>query len=162
MKIPVFIISIFVLGLIIGISVIKENNANIINETSSKGNILYVGGSGPNNYTSIQDAINDANDGDTIFVYSGVYYENIIINKRINLVGEDKETTIIDGGLSEDVVNITADWVNIEKLFLKNSGWQSKAGVKVFANNCTVADCNIQNNQYGIYIFFKKPKECGI
>jgi len=115
---------------------------------------LYVGGSGPNNYTKIQDAIDNASDGDIIFVYSGVYYENIVINKSINLIGEDKDTTIIDGDISGDVVNITADWVNIEKLLLKNSGWQSNAGVKVFANNCTVADCNIQNNQHGIYILF--------
>jgi len=33
------------------------------------GNTLYVGGSGPGNYTSIQDAIDDASDGDTVYVY---------------------------------------------------------------------------------------------
>lgn len=46
------------------------------------GNKLYVGGTA-NNYTRIQDAINAANDGDTIFVYddSSPYYENLIINK---------------------------------------------------------------------------------
>ena len=63
------------------------------------GNTLYVGGSGPNNYTSIQDAIDNASDGDTIYVYSGIYYENVVINKRINLIGEDRNGTIIDGGL---------------------------------------------------------------
>jgi len=30
-------------------------------------NILYVGGSGEGNYSSIQDAIDNASDGDTIF-----------------------------------------------------------------------------------------------
>ena len=34
---------------------------------SSDGNTLYVGGSGEGNYTRIQDAINDASDGDTVF-----------------------------------------------------------------------------------------------
>lgn len=63
----------------------------------SNGNILYVGGSGANNYTSIQDAIDDAENGDIVFVYddSSPYYECIIINKSIELKGENKYTTVI-------------------------------------------------------------------
>jgi parallel beta-helix repeat protein len=68
---------------------------------SSRGNWLYVGGSGAGNYTSIQDAIDASNNGDIIFVYaaSSPYYEKIIVNKsvNINLVGEDRNTTVIDG-----------------------------------------------------------------
>jgi len=64
----------------------------------SSGNILYVGGMGPDNYTRIQDAIDDASSGDTVFVYddSSPYYENIFIDKSISLIGEDRETTIIN------------------------------------------------------------------
>jgi hypothetical protein len=59
---------------------------------------LYVGGGGSGNYTNIQDAIDDANDGDTIFVYPGTYHENqIMIGKNISVTGEDRSTTIIDG-----------------------------------------------------------------
>ena len=36
------------------------------------GNILYVGGSGPGNFTSIQDAVNNASEGDTVFVFDEV------------------------------------------------------------------------------------------
>ncbi len=39
--------------------------------------ILYVGGGGPGNYTSIQEAIDNSTTGDTIFVYAGTYAENI-------------------------------------------------------------------------------------
>ena len=51
------------------------------------GNTLYVGGSGPGNYTSIQDAIDNTSDGDTVYVYdeSSPYYELLIINKSIKL-----------------------------------------------------------------------------
>jgi hypothetical protein len=35
----------------------------------SNGKTLYVGGTGEGNYTKIQDAIEDAVDGDTVFVY---------------------------------------------------------------------------------------------
>jgi len=67
---------------------------------TSRGNWLYVGGSGPGNYTHIQYAVNNANPGDTVFVYddSSPYHEDVEISKsNINLIGEDKNTTIIEG-----------------------------------------------------------------
>ena len=62
--------------------------------------ILYVGGSGEGNYSKIQDAIDNVSIGATVFVYndSSPYYENIYIDKWIKLIGESRETTIIDGG----------------------------------------------------------------
>ena len=45
---------------------------------------LYVGGSGPGNWSKIQDAIDNSTDGDTILVYAGIYYEDIIVNKRLD------------------------------------------------------------------------------
>src|SRR4030043_809021 len=90
-------IGILVLMLMI-VSTIGPVSATTVSKKTSHplttGNILYVGGSGPNNYTKIQDAINDAIDGDTISVYddSSPYYENIIIEKSITLIGENRET----------------------------------------------------------------------
>ena len=94
---------------------------------TSYGKILYVGGSGPNNYTSIQQAIDNASDGDTIFVYddSSPYYEEIIINKSINLVGENRETTIIYGNKSKyppcNIIIIRANHVNISNFKLTSN-----------------------------------------
>ena len=86
-----------------------KNNLSIISH--SRGDILYVGGSGPGNYSSIQEAVNAAENGDTIFVYSGTYFEHIFINKTITLNGENKETTIIDGSLTDNCIKIIADSV---------------------------------------------------
>ena len=85
------------------------------NQLISDGNTLYVGGIGPNNYTNIQDAIDDAVDGDTVFVYDdkSPYNENIVVNKSINLYGENQETTIIDSTSWREIVSISADLVNI-------------------------------------------------
>jgi len=123
-------------------------------KTSSRGHWLYVGGSGPGNYSTIQRAINAANPGDTVFVYNGTYYENIIVNKTINLLGENKNTTIIDGGGITDVVLICADQANISRFTIQNSGndrWN--AGINIHANYTYVFDNSVTNhNKLGIVI----------
>jgi len=79
---------------------------SVLEVSSFDGNVLYVGCSGSECYDTIQSAINDAQSGDTIFVYddSSPYYENIVVAKSINLIGEDRETTIIYGIGNGDVV----------------------------------------------------------
>ena len=90
--------------------------ANVSAKTS------YVGGGGPGNYTTIQGAIDDANRGDTIYVYSGTYYEHIGVNKPLTLSGENRVTTIVDGGGIGTVVRVSTDWVNITGFTIMNSG----------------------------------------
>lgn len=62
-------------------------------------NILYVGGSGPGNYSKIQEAIDNSSNGDTVFVYNGVYEEHLDVDKSIKIIGEDKFTTIINNSI---------------------------------------------------------------
>jgi len=51
----------------------------------------------PDNYPTIKAALENAVDGDTVLVKKGVYHENLKVNASISLVGEDRDTTIIDG-----------------------------------------------------------------
>lgn len=52
----------------------------------------------PDDYSTIQAAINSASEGDKIFVKSGTYYnQSLVINKTVSLVGEDAKTTILRG-----------------------------------------------------------------
>ncbi len=92
---------------------------------------VYVGGTGEGNYSTIQDAINASSSGDMIFVYSGIYNENIEINKSINLIGENKDTTIINGKNNSDVVIITSTFVNITGFTITNS-IRSNSGIIIF------------------------------
>jgi len=52
---------------------------------------------GPADFSTIQEAINAASDGDTIFVKNRTYYEHVMVNKTLTLTGEDRNATIIDG-----------------------------------------------------------------
>ena len=127
-------------------------------------NILYVGGSGPGNYTSIQEAINDAVDGDTIFVYSGVYHEDIIINKSISLIGEDKDTIIIYNGsrgfFHEEVIHVISNNVVISGFTVENIMDYGR-GVKLDgAENCRIENTCIRDNGYGISLV--DSTNCGI
>lgn len=92
---------------------------------SSRGNWLYVGGNGPGNYSRIQDAINDSSDGDTVFVYddSSPYHEFIIINKTISLIGENQDTTIIEGynDIKRHIIQINASDVHLHRFTIKNN-----------------------------------------
>jgi parallel beta-helix repeat protein len=98
---------------------------------------------------SIQDAIDVANPGDTIFVYSGTYYEHVIVSKTINLIGEHRDSTIINGSGSGYVVDITADWVNMSGFTVQNGHY----GIHLF-NPCysRITGNNANSNTYGIYL----------
>jgi parallel beta-helix repeat protein len=74
---------------------------------------LYVGGSGPGNYTTIQEGVDAAKPGDTVFVYAGTYPEDVEIPIPLSLVGEDANTTIIDIPGPGSNIWVTSDWVNI-------------------------------------------------
>lgn len=120
-------------------------------QLSNNGDVLYVGGSGPSNYSKIQDAIDSASDGDTIFVYddSSPYRENVIIDKSIMLIGEDRKTTIIDGGKIGDVIKITAEKVSISNFTIRNCG-KYDAGIEIISSNNIIANCILYKNPDGI------------
>jgi len=87
-----------VILLFIGMSVVPST-ATVVEKKSTMltfydGDTLYVGGDGPGNYTRIQGAIDDASDGDTVFVFneSSPYYEKIKVGKSISIVGEDRNS----------------------------------------------------------------------
>ncbi len=88
----------------------------------NEGNTLYVGGAGPGNYSSIQSAIDDANAGDTVFVFddSSPYFECLFLNKTLSLVGEDREGTVVDANHVGSVVEIYADGCLVSGFTLKN------------------------------------------
>ncbi len=148
-------LAVAVIILFVSISVIPSTG-RILEKSytaSFDGNIFYVGGSGPGNYTKIQDAIDNASDGDTVFVYddSSPYYESIKINKRINLVGKDKNTTVIDGTEFYEIIQVLADWVNLSGFTIKGKEYYTSlcTSISLYQSNNT----KILNNIIGPVVF---------
>jgi len=116
--------------------------------------IIYVDINGDEDFTSIQLAIDAANNNDTIFIKKGEYNEQLFINKSINLIGEDKTTTIIKGIGQKDVIFITAEQVHIEHIQICNSGSSGRdAGIESNANYTSIIDTVITNTTIGIFLY---------
>ncbi len=119
------------------------------NTPAPTGTILYVGGSGPGNYTSIQDALDHATDGDTIYVYhdGSPYLGNFTITHSIILMGEDRDTTIIDAGHGAvPILLVRADGVTIQGFTIRNTQFD---GILIRANDTLVNHTRITDCSAG-------------
>jgi parallel beta-helix repeat protein len=106
-------------------------------------------------YRTIQDAMDAVFDGYTIYVMNGTYTEHVLIDKKITLLGEDKNTTIIDGDGVDDVVTISVPDVKISGFTIQNSGTQLlNAGIKTLSlnSNATIENNIVQHNVIGIFL----------
>jgi len=124
---------------------------------------LEVKQDGTGDYLTIQSAINGSQNGDTVLVYPGTYYENINFNhKNITLCSleattqeeEYIETTIIDGsGLNSCIRIRYGEEVTIRGFTIQN-GYGSQyfhdyPGGGIFAENdadVEVKNCSLRNN----------------
>jgi len=68
---------------------------------------------GPADFQRIQEAINTASPRDTIYVYDGTYYEQVVVNKSVSLIGEDEIATVIIANLTDYAVYISANNVTL-------------------------------------------------
>ena len=118
-----------------------------------EGKTLIVQTDGGGNFTCIQDAIDEAAFGDTIYVRPGAYYENLVVNKTISLVGEDRNTTIINGNNSGYyTILIQVNGVNISGFTIQNSTVGVYVGGNKSINNTIIKNNIINNNKGGIFL----------
>lgn len=107
------------------------------------------------NLKTIQAAINNAKDGDTIFVNSGLYKENtIFVNKSVKIIGLG--APILSGEDKYEIMKITSDNVLIRGLLFKNTGInfiKDNAAIKLDdVKNCIIEGNKFTNNFFGIYL----------
>ena len=106
---------------------------------------LYVGGSGPGNYSTIGEALVAAVNGDIIYVYddSSPYLENVLVTKQVEIFGENPETTVVDGNGTGNVFTLATDLITISGFTIENG----IAGIYIdIHSNITLSENIIQDN----------------
>lgn len=98
-------------------------------------------------YQYIQDGVNNANAGDTVYVFSGFYTEEVTVDKSLSILGENKDTTIVDGENAEQVFHVLASMVNITALTVQNG----MHGIHIEdVSNTNIEQCVLTATMYGI------------
>ena len=96
----------------------------------------------------IQSAIDDAKDGDVIVVSSGVYRENLNVNKQVTLKGEDTGggKPIIDAGGDGNGISINSDAVTVQGFEVTNA----RIGIDIVSKSNSVIDTVVRDSWTGI------------
>jgi parallel beta-helix repeat protein len=108
----------------------------------------------PDDFAKIQDAIDNATPGDTVYVRGGLYRERLLIAKSIFLVGENNSTAIVEGPQGEDAMTVKADNVTVSGFTVKNRESSTLfCGIKLLnSHNTTISDNVITGNFEGVAV----------
>ena len=140
--IAAIVTSVFLISLVAGVQFVNANSKTF---------------TVPDDYSTIQDAINNASENDIVYVKEGLYHESLVINKSLSLIGENRETTIIDGAKADVVITITCDFVTVKGFTIRNSSTAvgGTAGIILRgANYCDIASNKIAVCSFGIKLTY--------
>ena len=124
-----------------GTSATQEPHAPVLTQT------IVV----PDDYPTIQQAVDSAQPGDWVFVRSGTYAEDVDVNTPIVLVGESRDNTTVDAAGSPYAIAILTSGVRIAGLTVR----RGDAGISIApapVSDNTIEDCLVRDNTYGIYV----------
>jgi len=105
-------------------------------------------------YCRIRYAIENASDTDDIKIASGLYPENLVIDKG-DIIGNDAEIPIINGNNTGCVIEIRASWVEIKSMNITNSGNTDRdAGIYIedYVELIKIRECEISHCHFGIWV----------
>ncbi|HWQ47555.1 MAG TPA: NosD domain-containing protein [Methanosarcina sp.] len=120
--------------------------------TQAEAAVVTVNNSGDGNFTSIQEAVNNTHDGDTVLVSPGVYRENIIVNKELTILsystlsGNQINRTYVIGAVSDNVFSISSDNVTINGFHIAGGPFGRDTYQEVGLYLEGVRNCSLNNN----------------
>ena len=117
--------------------------------------IVFVGGTGAGNFSSIQEAVAAVSSGGLVVISPGVFHEQLLLNKSVELRGSGQNLTVINGSRQGNVVTVAADGVTIRDLTIQGSGLQfPDTGLLVWANGTHVLQVTSTENFYGAILWW--------
>lgn len=148
MRKDLFLIVAMVFGLACVISFLLEGSG----EWTAEGRTITVDDDGEAEFTNIQEAINASEDGDTVRVWEGKYYENVTVNKSITIQGNGSKSVIRSHDVG-NVVNITSDNVTFDGFKIRIGEKRiNMAGVRMEGNHSILSNLTIIGHYYGIHL----------
>lgn len=121
--------------------------------TQAQAAVVTVNNSGDGNFTSIQEAVNNTHDGDTVLVSPGVYRENIIVNRELTIIsypvisGSQTNPTYVIGAVSDNAVfSINSDNVTINGFHIAGGPFGKDTYQEVGFYLEGVRNCSLSNN----------------
>jgi parallel beta-helix repeat protein len=115
------------------------NDVEIV-DGAEAGRILLVGNGG---FDTVQDAVDAANNGDTILLAGGVTFtETVTVNKDVTITSSGTDAFIVGG------LHVVSDGVTIDNVTIRNGALITGevAGVFVQANNVTITNSVFDGN----------------
>lgn len=110
-------------------------------------------------YQNITSGLENADSGDTLFVFNGFYVENVFLDKSVSIIGEDPANTVVDGNGTDflSVIHIfRANNVIIGNLTVQNTAsgiGVGGTGIYVWeSSNITVTECIATRCYYGLIL----------
>ncbi|MCW4005526.1 MAG: right-handed parallel beta-helix repeat-containing protein [Candidatus Bathyarchaeota archaeon] len=113
----------------------------------------------PDDYPSINAAVENAHQGDTIQVRAGVYYENLYVDKALVIAGEDTQTVVVgEGGVERggnSVFTLAANDITLTGFTIQSQNYTQSTNyataIKVAGDNCTITGNSIEGIYYGVF-----------
>jgi len=146
------------------------DNENSKNDTFASDYILvadalvdddFIDNPGAHKWDTIQEGINDVENGDIVYVFNG-HYNSILINKSVALYGESRESVLISGGNPEVKIqnnNVSLSGFNVSR---------GTAGFNIYVkydenhtSNVTIKNCNIYDN-IDVGILLNESNYCSV
>lgn len=129
----------------------------LCNFYESSARSLHVGEK--KSFTTIKSALHSAQNGDTLYIYPGLYREgNIVVNKSVSLIGID--FPVIDGDHKSEVLTIKADYVSVMGLKIQHSSTatlEDPGGIKIHeCKHVSILNNLLLDNFFGIYVQFSR------
>ena len=100
----------------------------------------------PDDYGTIQQAIDNASAGDTIRIHAGSYTESLVVDTRVDIIGNGTGETVIQGSVL-DLVELNADGIALSKVRIDGG---STSGLYVKGANCTIEDIYVTGSSRGL------------